>query len=172
MLKQQLVTLGVNFTDILRQFPCNDEGQTWNEISEKLCTWLLHKSCSEDVGVIDTRCRYELTAIRNSKKRVFFQSWYLWIGVNLQNGYFLRYSESDWCNIYFVPVVCFVVYNLGDIIGKHMAVWIQWPGPSKRGQWTLMAITLARIALIPLLFYCNLIPNDRKTDVIFQSEYW
>ena len=43
-----------------------------------------------------------------------------------------EFLDDDWSTIYFVPVVCFVVYNLGDIIGKHMAVWIQWPGPSFR----------------------------------------
>jgi hypothetical protein len=53
-----------------------------------------------------------------------------------------------------------------------MAVWIQWPGPSKRGQWILLSMSLARNALIPLLFYCNLLPSDRKTPVAFESEYW
>ena len=82
------------------------------------------------------------------------------------------FLDNDWSNIYFVPVFCFVAYNLGDIIGKHLAVWFQWPGPTKRGQWILMAMALARISLIPLLFYCNLYPDDRKTPVVFQSEYW
>ena len=71
-----------------------------------------------------------------------------------------------------MPVLCFVLFNLGDYLGKHLAVWAGWPGPSKAGQWILLAMSLARVAFIPLLMFCNVAPDDRNTKVVFESEFY
>ncbi len=74
-------------------------------------------------------------------------------------------SGSDWDILYFVPVCCYVVFNLGDVIGKWAASWLQWPGPSMVGKIGLLVVVLARTAFIPLMMYCNVSPSDRKTEV-------
>eukprot|EP00095_Tigriopus_kingsejongensis_P002945 snap_masked-scaffold1679_size31325-processed-gene-0.0 protein:Tk02945 transcript:snap_masked-scaffold1679_size31325-processed-gene-0.0-mRNA-1 annotation:"equilibrative nucleoside transporter 3" len=77
---------------------------------------------------------------------------------------------SPWATKFFVPVVCFIVYNLSDYIGKHLAAWIQWPSTSKLSQWLLLLAALCRIALIPLIMFCNVSPSMRKTEIIFHSD--
>jgi len=80
--------------------------------------------------------------------------------------------NSMWKTVFFAPVCCFVVYNLFDLSGKYAATYTQWPGPSDAGQWTLLILSLLRIGMIPLFMYCNVAPNNRKTEVIFESEWW
>lgn len=43
-------------------------------------------------------------------------------------------TNSDWHQIFFVPVLCFVVFNAGDVAGKSLAAWLQWPQTSPRDQ--------------------------------------
>lgn len=79
---------------------------------------------------------------------------------------------SDWATVYYVAVLCFVVFNVADYMGKHLAVWIQWPGPTRNGIAMLATATLFRISLIPLLMFCNVAPNNRMTEVYFKSDAW
>lgn len=34
-------------------------------------------------------------------------------------------SGSAWTNVYFIPVVCFLLFNIGDWVGRIMAEKIQ-----------------------------------------------
>ena len=36
--------------------------------------------------------------------------------------FFSNFKDSDWTKTYFVPVCCFVAFNLADYIGKTVAV--------------------------------------------------
>ena len=75
-------------------------------------------------------------------------------------------SESTpWNDVYFVPVCCFVLFNFGDYFGKQLATIVKRPGPSRSGQALLLLLTALRIALVPLLMYCNVSPLDRQTEV-------
>ena len=82
---------------------------------------------------------------------------------------FLNFSGS-WSKTYFVPVGCFVVFNIADYAGKQFAVWVQKPGPSKLGQISLLVATLLRLAFIPLFMFCNVSVNNRKTEVLIESD--
>ena len=75
------------------------------------------------------------------------------------------FGVSPGSAVYFVPVVCFVLFNVADLVGKTMAQALKWPGPSKLGQAVLLTISLARLALIPLLMFCNVSPHNRNTEV-------
>jgi len=79
-------------------------------------------------------------------------------------------GNGDWEEVYFVPVLCFVVYNVADVIGKAAATHFLWPGLSKDGQWSVLVAACARIAFIPLIMKCNVAPNDRDNDVLFESD--
>jgi len=79
---------------------------------------------------------------------------------------------SRWKTVFFAPVCCFVVYNFFDYVGKVSATHVQWPGLSAKGQWTLLLMSLIRIGMIPLFMYCNVAPANRKTEVVFESEWW
>ena len=43
----------------------------------------------------------------------------------------LQDPESSWSTDYFVPVVCFVLFNVGDWIGRILAERLTWPKPGK-----------------------------------------
>ena len=73
--------------------------------------------------------------------------------------------QSKWKTVYFTPVCCFVVYNSFDVVGKYAATLAQWPGPSTRGQWTLILMSVVRIGMIHLFLYCNVAPNNRTLPV-------
>ena len=79
--------------------------------------------------------------------------------------HFLSLSLFRESPVYFVPVVCFVLFNFSDLVGKTMAQALRWPGPSKWGQAVLLTVSLARLALVPLLMFCNVSPHNRNTEV-------
>ena len=62
-------------------------------------------------------------------------------------------------------MVCFVLFNFSDFVGKEMAQALKWPGPTKWGQAFLLTVSLARLALVPLLMFCNVSPRNRSTEV-------
>ena len=58
-----------------------------------------------------------------------------------------------------------MLFNFSDLVGKTMAQALRWPGPSKWGQAVLLTVSLARLALVPLLMFCNVSPHNRNTEV-------
>ena len=57
---------------------------------------------------------------------------------------------------YFVPVGCFLVFNICDLVGRLLAQWTAWPAPSWSGSLVTLAMALVRLAFIPLLLFCNI----------------
>ena len=57
---------------------------------------------------------------------------------------------------YFVPVGCFLVFNICDLLGRLLAQVTAWPAPSWSGSLVTLALSLARLAFIPLLLFCNI----------------
>ncbi|TRY77281.1 hypothetical protein TCAL_10226 [Tigriopus californicus] len=117
-------------------------------------------------------------------KEVMRDSW-IYILVNLINftttlavfpGIMVLVEPADsdldtlWAKTFFVPVLCFVLYNLSDVLGKQLAVWLQWPSVSKWNQVILLGAAIVRIALIPLIMFCNVSPSLRRSEVAFQSD--
>ena len=64
-----------------------------------------------------------------------------------------------------MPVLCFLLFNFADMVGKAMAQALRWPGPSPFGQAALLAVSVARLALVPLIMFCNVAPHNRSTEV-------
>jgi len=65
-------------------------------------------------------------------------------------------SEGDWAGKYFIPVSCFLLFNVGDYFGRFLAGKIQWPSPGKSGAWITLGMAIARIVFIPLFLICNI----------------
>jgi len=79
--------------------------------------------------------------------------------------------ESPWSTVYFVPVVCFVLFNVGDWIGRILAERLTWPRPGKVGAAIVLASSLLRFAFIPLFLMCNVNPQKRpEFPVVFESD--
>ena len=49
-----------------------------------------------------------------------------------------------WSTKLFVPVACFVLFNMGDYIGRFLAEHIQWPRPGRFGMILVFSMTLLR----------------------------
>jgi len=89
------------------------------------------------------------------------------VGVTSVNGE----AFPTWANDYFVPVCCFVLFNVGDYLGRFLAEVVQWPKPGKTGMIVVVAAALARLAFIPLFVFCNVFPDDRSfSSVLFPSD--
>ncbi|XP_059081784.1 equilibrative nucleoside transporter 3-like isoform X1 [Tigriopus californicus] len=63
--------------------------------------------------------------------------------------------QTHWTRVFFTPVASVLLFNVGDLIGRTSATWLQWPGTKRFEQFTLMSVTILRIAFIPSLMLCN-----------------
>jgi len=77
-------------------------------------------------------------------------------------------NSSAWENQFFVPVSCFLFYNIGDYIGRLIAASPVIPNPGSK---LALIMSCARVVFIPLFLLCNLAPNERHiTEVYFYSD--
>ena len=74
-------------------------------------------------------------------------------------------TEGQWVTTYFVPVITFLFFNIGDVLGRITSSFVSLP--SKR---FILPVALCRIAFIPLIYMCNLQP--RTLNVWFASDAW
>jgi len=79
--------------------------------------------------------------------------------------------KSAWAQTFYVPVACFLLFNIGDYVGRFLAGLIQWPRPGKWGGYITLGMSLARFVFIPLFLMCNVRPGTREvTSVQFESD--
>jgi len=77
-------------------------------------------------------------------------------------------GSTSWENQFFVPVSCFLFYNIGDYIGRFIAAS---PVIPNIGSKLALVMSTTRIAFIPLFLFCNLAPHERHvTEVYFYSD--
>ena len=75
---------------------------------------------------------------------------------------------GDWEEKYFVPVCCFLFYNLGDYIGRLMVGTNFIPKITSR---MALICSVVRVAIIPCFMFCNLAPQERTLiDIYFPSD--
>jgi len=79
-------------------------------------------------------------------------------------------AYPTWANTYFIPVCCFVLFNVGDYLGRLAAEKIAWPGPGKAGMAITFIASLLRVGFIPLFVFCNADPVNRSLPVLFYSD--
>lgn len=80
-------------------------------------------------------------------------------------------SDSVWASTFYVPVSCFLLFNIGDYLGRFLAGLVQWPKPGKVGSYVILALSIIRLVFIPLFLFCNIRPSDRgMSGVLFESD--
>ncbi|KAK7492280.1 hypothetical protein BaRGS_00016377 [Batillaria attramentaria] len=81
----------------------------------------------------------------------------------------VNYEAGDaWTDKYFSAVVCFLLFNVGDWVGRSVTSWVHVP---RNGQGKLMMVlAVLRVAFLPLLMLCNAKPHDRQLPVILNSD--
>ncbi|XP_066972148.1 equilibrative nucleoside transporter 1-like isoform X2 [Macrobrachium rosenbergii] len=65
--------------------------------------------------------------------------------------------DSRWTEDFFQPTITFLVFNIGDWLGREAPRLVKWPGPDG---WGLHIVGAARVIFIPLLMLCH---GDNKT---------
>nr|XP_032824991.1 equilibrative nucleoside transporter 3 [Petromyzon marinus]XP_032824992.1 equilibrative nucleoside transporter 3 [Petromyzon marinus]XP_032824993.1 equilibrative nucleoside transporter 3 [Petromyzon marinus]XP_032824994.1 equilibrative nucleoside transporter 3 [Petromyzon marinus] len=75
--------------------------------------------------------------------------------------------ESVWAKKYFVPVAIFLVYNLGDLVGRVTAGWLRWPAPES---WLMPALVFLRTAFLPLFAFCNYQPRRHTSTLLLAND--
>ena len=73
-------------------------------------------------------------------------------------------NSSAWENQFFIPVSCFLFYNIGDYIGRLIAASPVLPNPRSN---LALIMACSRVVFIPLFLLCNLAPNDRHITVVY-----
>ncbi|XP_062864403.1 equilibrative nucleoside transporter 2 [Trichomycterus rosablanca] len=67
---------------------------------------------------------------------------------------------------YFIPVCCFLIFNLMDWSGRTVTSIVRWP--SKESKW-FPVLVVSRVIFIPLLMLCN-VQNRRFLPVLFSHD--
>ncbi|XP_006860575.1 PREDICTED: equilibrative nucleoside transporter 1 [Chrysochloris asiatica] len=76
-------------------------------------------------------------------------------------------DNSAWGS-YFIPVSCFLIFNIFDWLGRSLTAIVTWPG--KDSHW-LLSLVVARLVFVPLLLLCNVKPR-RYLPVVFEHDAW
>ncbi|XP_031561564.1 equilibrative nucleoside transporter 1-like isoform X2 [Actinia tenebrosa] len=75
-------------------------------------------------------------------------------------------AKNEWTEKYFIPVSCFLLFNVGDFIGRIIASIFQLP----RGSKLLPILCFVRVVFIPLFFFCNAQPRGENVPVLFNDD--
>ncbi|XP_077437857.1 equilibrative nucleoside transporter 1-like isoform X2 [Vanacampus margaritifer] len=76
-------------------------------------------------------------------------------------------SGGSW-ETYFIPVSCFLLFNVMDWAGRSLTAVCMWPGKDSR--W-LPALVVARLVFVPLFMLCNVQPRY-YLPVLFSHDAW
>ena len=63
-------------------------------------------------------------------------------------------TSMTWRETYFKPIIVFLMFNIGDVIGRITASVAPFPTP----KW-ILPLSILRVVFIPLVFLCNLQPR-------------
>lgn len=73
-----------------------------------------------------------------------------------------------WGERYFIPVSCFLMFNVFDWIGRSLTAVCMWPG---KDSCLLPFLVIMRVVFIPLFMLCNVTPRE-NLPVIFAHDAW
>uniref|UniRef100_T1IPQ8 Uncharacterized protein n=1 Tax=Strigamia maritima TaxID=126957 RepID=T1IPQ8_STRMM len=76
-------------------------------------------------------------------------------------------NKTALTNQFFIPVACFLLFNLGDLTGRIVSGMLRLP---KSGSCWLPFLATARLILIPMLMMCNISKPNRHLAVMFNDD--
>ncbi len=76
--------------------------------------------------------------------------------------------STPWSIRYFTPVTCFVLFNVGDYLGRVFAAKLRLD--KYLGSKFLVSASVLRLLFIPAFMLCNAAPAKRTLPVIFDSD--
>ncbi|XP_053978971.1 equilibrative nucleoside transporter 3 [Hylaeus anthracinus] len=76
---------------------------------------------------------------------------------------------SAWNDIYFVPVVTYLIFSIGDYAGRILSGILQWP---KNRPWYVVLLSVMRVIFVPALIFCNAQPRHHLPVYIYKDVYY
>ncbi|XP_035768785.1 equilibrative nucleoside transporter 1-like [Neolamprologus brichardi] len=67
---------------------------------------------------------------------------------------------------YFISVCCFLIFNIGDWLGRTITTKIRWPSKESR---LFPVLVISRVVFIPLLMFCN-VQSRNYLPVLFEHD--
>uniref|UniRef100_A0A8C7JCS0 Solute carrier family 29 member 1 (Augustine blood group) n=1 Tax=Oncorhynchus kisutch TaxID=8019 RepID=A0A8C7JCS0_ONCKI len=77
-------------------------------------------------------------------------------------------ANGDAWEMYFIPVCCFLLFNLSDWAGRSLTAVCTWPGKDSK---LVPIFMVARVIFVPLFMLCNVQPRY-NLPVVFQHDAW
>ncbi|XP_074674242.1 equilibrative nucleoside transporter 1 [Strix aluco] len=77
-------------------------------------------------------------------------------------------GEGNRWGLYFIPVSCFLLFNVFDWTGRSLTALFTWPG---KDSCLLPVMVALRVIFIPLFMLCNVQPRD-YLPVVFSHDAW
>ncbi|XP_001602781.1 equilibrative nucleoside transporter 1 [Nasonia vitripennis] len=74
-----------------------------------------------------------------------------------------------WNDVYFVPVVTYLIFSCADYIGRVISGYLMWP--SKK-PWLVMLLSFLRVLFIPAFMFCNAQPRHHLPVYIHDDIYY
>ncbi|XP_067010202.2 equilibrative nucleoside transporter 3 isoform X2 [Anabrus simplex] len=78
-------------------------------------------------------------------------------------------NNKPWNEVFFVPVVGYLVFSMCDYLGRVLAGLLQWPRGSA---WLVGLLSTLRVVFIPLLLLCNAQPRHHLPIMIGSDLYY
>uniref|UniRef100_A0A8C3U6E3 Solute carrier family 29 member 1 (Augustine blood group) n=1 Tax=Catharus ustulatus TaxID=91951 RepID=A0A8C3U6E3_CATUS len=77
-------------------------------------------------------------------------------------------GEGNKWGVYFIPVSCFLLFNVFDWTGRSLTALFTWPG---KDSCLLPVIVVLRVIFVPLFMLCNVKPRY-YLPVVFSHDAW
>lgn len=77
--------------------------------------------------------------------------------------------KENWRVKYFTPVICFLLFNVGDWMGRSLTGLVHLPRPNQTK--LMLVLSFLRIVFIPLIMFCNVKPRY-NTELIFDNDLY
>ncbi|XP_076174524.1 equilibrative nucleoside transporter 1 isoform X2 [Ptiloglossa arizonensis] len=87
---------------------------------------------------------------------VFFVSFSVYPAVTVLIESQYKGKGSAWSDVYFIPVVTYLIFSMGDYAGRILSGIFQWP---KNNPWQVILLSLMRVIFVPALIFCNIQPR-------------
>ena len=76
-------------------------------------------------------------------------------------------TDSIWTGSLFDALVCFLLFNSADFVGRYLSNWFKMPGKWK---YLLLVFTVLRVLFVLLFLMCNVQPRSDDFIVYLNSD--
>ncbi|XP_070966307.1 equilibrative nucleoside transporter 1-like [Oncorhynchus clarkii lewisi] len=77
-------------------------------------------------------------------------------------------ADGGTWELYFIPVCCFLLFNLSDWVGRSLTAVCMWPGKDSK---LVPILLVARVIFVPLFMLCNVQPRY-NLPIFFEHDAW